>query len=87
MITRKEVADKIVSYLNHHITLSKLVDWAENIMMNDREIDEKYAEDITQSICHIGVADVKQFGLTWDDCQIILRKLGYEANVNVKLVA
>ena len=86
IITRKEVAEKIVAYLKHKITLPKLVDWAEDIMM-DSAMDEKYAEEITQAVSRIGVADVKQFGLTWDDCRSMLRKLGYEVDVNVTLVA
>ena len=86
IITRKEVAEKIVAYLKHKITLSKLVDGAENTMM-DSAVDEKYVKEITQAVSRIGVADVKQFGLTWDDCRLMLRKLGYEVNVNVKLVA
>ncbi len=32
-LTRKDVAQRIIDYLHHRITLAELVDWAENITM------------------------------------------------------
>jgi hypothetical protein len=35
VVTSKVVAEKLTSYLHHELELAALVDWAENIMMND----------------------------------------------------
>jgi hypothetical protein len=31
----------------------------------------------------LGVADVRAFGLTWEDCEQLLRQLGYTARVDI----
>jgi hypothetical protein len=31
----------------------------------------------------LGVADVKAFGMTWEDCEDFLSKLGYRINLTV----
>jgi hypothetical protein len=35
VVTSKMAAEKLTSYLYHELALAALVDWAENIMMND----------------------------------------------------
>jgi hypothetical protein len=34
-------------------------------------------------VARLGVADVRAFGLTWKDCEAMLRTLGYDARVEV----
>jgi hypothetical protein len=34
-------------------------------------------------ISRLGVADVRAFGLAWEDCEDLLKKLGYAARVEV----
>jgi len=34
-------------------------------------------------IVRIGVADIRSFGLTWEDCERFLAKLGYSAQVSI----
>jgi hypothetical protein len=34
----------------------------------------------------LGVADVRAFGLMWEDCQQLLRELGYDAQVQIEAV-
>ena len=41
-ITKQIVADNIGAYLHHAMTLSQLVDWTENAMMN-AEFEERNA--------------------------------------------
>ena len=36
-------------------------------------------------IARLGVADVRAFGLTWDDCEEALRQLGYSARVDIAM--
>lgn len=81
-ITRDSVADRIAAYLHHRIGLNELVDWAENAVM-DGEFDPSDAAALTDVVARIGVADVRAFGLTWKDCEALLRRLGYSARIEV----
>jgi len=81
-VTRQVVADKIGEYLHRRITLAQLVDWAENALM-DAEFDEKGAESISAVVARLGVADVRAFGLTWDDCEELLGRLGFSARIEI----
>lgn len=81
-ITTKIVAEKISAYLHHKLKLSELVDWAENIMMEGDFEKENY-ETLRKIVSRLGVADVKAFGLTWEDCEQFLNQLGYTVRVEV----
>lgn len=81
-ITKQTVADKIVAYLHHEITLAQLVDWSERVMM-DAEFAEQDAATLSMVIAHLGVADVRAFGLAWEDCEALLRKLGFSPRIEV----
>ncbi len=80
MLTRKMVQSKILSYLNRQITLVELVDWAERMMM-DGEYDERDTDLLTHIVARLGLADVREFGLSWDDCYEFLVRLGYRVQV------
>ena len=82
IITRQSVVDRIAAYLHHRITLAELVDWAENAMM-EGEFEDKDAASISAAVARLGVADVRAFGLTWDDCEELLRQLGFSARVEI----
>ncbi len=82
LITKQTVAEKIGAYLRHAITLDQLVDWAENAMM-EGEFDEHDSKMLSSVVARLGVADVKAFGLTWEDCEDALRQLGYSARVDI----
>jgi cobyrinic acid a,c-diamide synthase len=84
LITKRIVAEKIAAYLHHDMTLDQLVDWAENALMED-EFDEPDMDRLRDVIARLGVADVRAFGLTWEDCEQALGKLGYSARVEVLL--
>ena len=81
-ITKQTVADKIAAYLRHEISLEDMVDWAEESMM-DGEFAEDQAVTLSAVISRIGVADVRAFGLTWEDCERLLSQLGYTARVDI----
>ena len=81
-ITKQTVAGKIAAYLHHEITLVQMVDWAENALLNG-ELAEADAETLAQVIARLGVADVRAFGLAWEDCEELLRKLGFSPRVEV----
>ena len=81
-ITKQTVAEKLAAYLHHELTLAQLVDWAETALM-DGELDENQTEQLADVLARLGVADVRAFGLTWEDCEETLHQLGYAARVEV----
>ena len=84
-ITKKAVADQIAAYLHHEVTLAQLVDWSERALM-DGEFAELDASTLSQVVARLGVADVRAFGLAWDDCEELLRKVGFTPRVEVVAV-
>ncbi len=80
MITRETVRDKLMAYLNRHLTLADLVDWAEDALLNEG-LDERDTVVLRDIVGRIGVADVREFGLTWEDCYDFLARLGYSVEV------
>ena len=81
-ITRETVAEKLGAYLRHELSLTSLVAWAETVLM-EGEFDPKDLELIRDVVARLGVADVRAFGLTWEDCEEFLSRLGYAARVNI----
>ena len=81
-ITRQLVAEKIADYLYGKVTQAELVDWAERAMM-DADFDDAGADLLTDVVGRLGLADVAEFGLRWQDCEEFLRRLGYRAKVIV----
>jgi len=82
VITRQMVADKLAAYLQHDLSLTDLVAWAESAMM-DGEFEGQHLAAIRDVVARLGVADVRAFGLTWDDCEQLLKRLGYAAQVHI----
>ena len=80
------MAQYLIDYLNHRITLTQLVDWAENAMI-DPELETGYEKVIMQALGRIGVADVKTFGLLWEDCEGIMEQLGFVIKVDLENAA
>ncbi len=81
-ITKQTVANKIAAYLHHEMTQAQLVDWAENSMM-DGEFSEREQAAVRDVVSRLGVADVRAFGLTWEDCEGLLLQLGFSVRVDV----
>jgi hypothetical protein len=81
-ITRRVVADKIADYLHGKVSQAELVDWAERAMM-DADFDEAHTEVLSDTVGRLGLSDVTEFGLRWQDCEEFLRRLGYRAKVIV----
>jgi hypothetical protein len=81
-ITKQTVADKIAAYLHHEITLAQLVDWSECALM-EGELAKDDARALSSVIARLGVADVRAFGLAWEDCEELLRELGFAPRVEI----
>ena len=82
MVTKQAVAGNIAAYLRHDISLAELVSWAEDAMMNG-EFAEDETSTIAAVVARLGVADVRAFGLAWEDCEQLLRQLGYAARIDI----
>lgn len=80
LITKDVLVAKLLQYINRKMTLAELVDWAERAICED-EFEESQATLIGDILGHIGLADVKEFGLSWDDCHEYLCRLGYKVSV------
>jgi hypothetical protein len=83
VITRQTVVDKLAAYLQHELALSTLVTWAETALM-EGEFEHKHFVEIRDVVARLGVADVRAFGLTWEDCEQMLQRLGYAAHVHIE---
>src|SRR5438046_2680498 len=59
------------------ISLDELVAWA-NVAMMEADFVEAYYDAIRDAVARLGLADVQAFGLTWEDCTSILKRLGYD---------
>lgn len=81
-LTRQSVAQKLIDYLYHRITLSELVDWAETSMM-EADFEEKEYETLRDIVSRLGLADVKAFGIVWEDFESFLLRLGYRVDLRV----
>jgi hypothetical protein len=63
-VTRKLLADMLIKYLNCEIDLSELVNRAEETM-RENDFESSSFELIRDIVAHVGVADAREFGLTW----------------------
>jgi hypothetical protein len=86
MITHKDVADRLIAYLLHNISLGELVNWAEKAMMEE-DFEEEYFDTIKEIVGRLGVADVITFGLMWEDCERYLDRLGYKVSLKIEEVS
>ena len=82
LITSEEVIAKLAGYLQHELRLDELVLWAEEAMM-ERGFEQHRSEVLLDIVSRLGVADVKAFGLTWEDCEAFLHRLGCTVRVEI----
>jgi hypothetical protein len=66
LITPMTVAEKLAVHLQHKLSRDSLVAWADLAMM-DGEFDPAHLPTIHDVVARIGVADIRTFGLTWED--------------------
>ncbi len=86
MITKKIIAAKVLDYLQHRLSLSDLVNWAEQSLMNGSYEDDE-THTIRNTLLQLGLADVKAFGLEWKDCEAIMENLGFKLEIKALAVA
>jgi hypothetical protein len=81
-ITKQTVANQIASYLHHEISPAQFVDWSEHALL-DGELAGRDARTLSSVIARLGVADVRTFGLAWEDCEELLLKLGFAPRIEI----
>jgi hypothetical protein len=81
-ITREMVAGKLAAYLHHEISHHALVDWAQWAMMEE-DLEGVYHNVIRDVVSRLGLANGQTFELTWEDCETILKRLGYEIRIEI----
>ncbi|MBX2892528.1 MAG: hypothetical protein KF734_16495 [Saprospiraceae bacterium] len=79
-ISKQTVARKLFAYLQHRLSLAELVEWAENALL-ECDFAETDIEVLTSVLGQLGLADVRAFGLTWEDCQNLMQQLGFDLQV------
>jgi len=82
VLTKRELANMLIKYINRKIDLPNLISWAED-MIREADFESSSFELIRDILARIGLADVREFGLTWDDCYDYLHKLGYGVKVEL----
>ena len=82
VVSNDTVARKLLAYLRHEIALANLVDWAESAMM-DAEFPQEDLAVARDIVARLGLADVRAFGLLWEDCEEMLPRLGYAVRLEI----
>ena len=86
IITKQQLAINLLNYLQHKTNLSDLVEWAENAMM-EGDIQGEDPAVVRDILARLALADVKSFGLFWEDCNDMMQRLGYVLRIDAGLVA
>ena len=81
-VTSELTAERLGAYLRHEVALDDLVNWAEHALM-EGELAEEESAEVADVLARLGLADVRNFGLSWDDCEMLLHQLGYRARVEI----
>jgi hypothetical protein len=86
IVTKQQLAVNLLNYLQHKTSLNDLVDWAENAFM-EGDIQGEDPDVVRDVLARLGLADVKSFGLFWEDCNEMMSRLGYVLRIDAGLVA
>jgi hypothetical protein len=85
MITRQSILDKLNGYLNHEITLTILVNWAETALIEPEIPDSEDADLLMDVLMYLGAADTRGFPLTWEVLSNFVERLGGHMRVSVEV--
>lgn len=51
--------------------------------MIEADFEKQDSEMPVEIVSRIGLADVRAFGITWEDCEDLLSRLGYRVSIKV----
>ncbi|MBC7811842.1 MAG: hypothetical protein H7175_11880, partial [Burkholderiales bacterium] len=66
MTTRRLVLEQLEAYLNHELSLAKLVHWAEKTLIEPNIAEDEDVDLLMDILTYLGAADTKGFPLTWE---------------------
>jgi hypothetical protein len=81
MITRQQVSEQLMAYLNSDITLAQLVDWAENCFVTGGFSPDEDIDLLVDMVAYLAGADTELFPLTWDVLSEFMQQLGTPVRV------
>ncbi len=81
MITREQVSNKLLAYLNQQMTLAELVDWAEDCFVIGGFGPEEDIPVLRDVVMYLAAADSQAFPLTWEVCADFMQQLGTPVKV------
>ena len=84
VITREVLLEKLYAFIRHEITLPEIVDWAENVFVDDDVDVEGDIELLMDVIFCLAGADTALFPLTWEALSEFVEKLGGKMPVFVE---
>ena len=58
------------------------MDWAEDAMM-EADFEDQNIDTLKDIVGRLGLADVRAFGMNWEDCEAYLARLGYSIKIEV----
>jgi hypothetical protein len=76
MLTRRTVLEQLDGYLNGRLSLTELVSWAENTLIEPEIPESEDAESVLDVVAYLGAADSRGFPLTWDILTGFVAQLG-----------
>lgn len=82
-LTKEMLAEKIIKFLNRHISSEEFASWAETAMI-ENDYEEAYFNEISNILAKIGVVNVKGFELPVAFYLNSLVKLNYQTVFNLK---
>lgn len=85
VVTKETLVHMLTDYINGKIDVANLICWAEE-MMRDADFEDRHFELLRDITARIGLADVREFGLYWDDCCNYLQKLGYRVRIEISQI-
>jgi len=75
-ISRETVSDQLLAYLNQELSLSELVNWAENTFIDDILTPDEDIPLLNDILMYLAGADTAYFPLTWEICAKFMGQLG-----------
>lgn len=81
-VTQADVAEQLIAYLRHNATLAELVDWAETAMM-EADFEGANWRTTRALVARLGLADVRAFDLSWQECESMLEQLGFKVHLHI----
>lgn len=86
ILTKQFVAQQLLAYMSHQLSLAQLVHWAESAIL-EGGFEPGSEVEIRNVLGKLGLADVNNFGLLWEDCEQLMLQLGYKMKIEAALVA